>query len=290
MDWGSRRERFRALLEGNTCVHMASVHDPLAGRIAEELEFEVGTMTGSSASLAILGAPDHMLITLTELAQQVFRVSRACNLPLLIDADDGYGNALNVRRTVEELETAGVAALTIEDTVLPRPYGSSGQGRVHPIEESVGRMRAALSARQDKRLVIAGRTSAITLTTLDDAIARCIAYEKAGVDAIFLGGAKSREHIEAVSSAIHVPLFLGGEGYDGALYELSYLADRGVRLSSQGHQPIRAAVQAIYETHKALREGANPKNLEGIASAELMARVSREADYGRWTRKFLGGE
>lgn len=289
MDWGNRRDRFRAHLAGDSCVTMASVHDALAGRMAEDLGFEVGTITGSSASLAVLGDPDHMLITMSEFAQQILRVNRACNLPLMVDGDDGYGNALNVMRTVEELETAGVAAITIEDTVLPRPFGSTGAGTMRSIEEGVGRMRAALAARQDSRLVIAGRTPAITFSTLEEAIERCVAYEKAGVDAIFLGGAKSREQIEAVSAALRVPLFLGGDGYDASKYDLSYLASQRVRLSSQGHLPIRAAIQATYDTLKALRDGADPKELPGIASGELMTQVTRAGEYARRTKDYLGG-
>lgn len=290
MDWGPRRERLRAILEGDRCVFMASVHEALAGRMAEDLGFEVGTITGSTASLAVLGEPDHMLITLSELTEQVLRVNRACNLPLMVDGDDGYGNALNVMRTVAELETAGAAAITIEDTVLPQPFGGVEKAAMRPIEEGVGRMRAALEARQDPRLVIAGRTPALAFTTVDDAIARCTAYEKAGVDAIFAGGAASRDHIEAVSAALSVPLFLGGDGYDAAKYDLAYLASQRVRLSSQGHMPIRAAIQAMYDTLKALRDGADHKSLPGIASADLLKQVSRAGEHDRRIKDYLGGE
>ena len=126
---------------------------------------------GSTASLTVLGAPDLILITLSEFAGQAYRINRAFDLPLLVDADHGYGNALNVMRTVQELETAGVAALTIEDTVLPRPYGAGGRP-LTSIEEGVGRMRAALAARQDPDLVIVGRTIAMGATGTDDALAR----------------------------------------------------------------------------------------------------------------------
>src|SRR5258705_1477193 len=123
MNWTERRERFRAILAGGRCVYPGSVFDPVSARIAEDLGFEIGMFAGSIASLTVLGAPDLIVLTLSEFAQQALRINRAGNLPLLVDADHGYGNALNVKRTVEELETAGVAALTIEDTVLPRPFG-----------------------------------------------------------------------------------------------------------------------------------------------------------------------
>src|SRR5260370_12173462 len=133
------------------------------------------------------------------------RVCRAGNLALLVDADHGYGNALNVRRTVEELETAGVCAMSIEDTVLPRPYGPSGKPTLIPVEEGIGKMKAALDARQDSKLVIAGRTSALAITGLDDAMKRAKAYEAAGVDAIFLPPGITTDALTALSSQIKLP-------------------------------------------------------------------------------------
>ena len=158
MHWTDRRERFRALLEGDECIHPGSVYDAISARIAEDLGFEVGMFAGSIGSLSVLGAPDLIVLTLTEFAQQAYRICSAGNLALLVDADHGYGNALNVRRTVEELESAGVAAMTIEDTVLPTPYGQTGGPELISLEEGVGKMRAALEGRQDPSLVIAGRT------------------------------------------------------------------------------------------------------------------------------------
>src|SRR4051794_27194801 len=111
MHWTDRRQRFRAILTGSRCIHPGSVYDPLSARIAEDLGFEVGMYAGSTASLTVLGAPDLIVLTLTEFAQQALRIGRAGNLSLMVDADHGYGNALNVKRTVEELETAGVSAM-----------------------------------------------------------------------------------------------------------------------------------------------------------------------------------
>ena len=156
MHWTPRRDRFRAILAGERCVHPGSVFDPVSARIAEDLGFEAGMFAGSVASMTVLGAPDLIVLTLTEFASQAYRINRAGALPLLVDADHGYGNALNVRRTVEELESAGVAALTIEDTDLPQPYGTVGAARLIPIEEGVGKMTAALAGRSDPALVIAG--------------------------------------------------------------------------------------------------------------------------------------
>ena len=103
MHWTDRRKRFRAVLDGNACVHPGSVYDPISARIAEDLGFELGMFAGSTASLTVLGAPDLIVLTLSEFAQQAYRINRAGNLPLMVDADLCYGNALNVKRTVEEL-------------------------------------------------------------------------------------------------------------------------------------------------------------------------------------------
>jgi oxaloacetate decarboxylase len=287
MHWTSRRERFRALLAGDACIHPGSVSDPISARIAEDLGFEAGMFAGSVASLAVLGAPDLIVLTLSEFAGQAYRINRAGNLPLLVDADHGYGNALNVKRTVEELETAGVAALTIEDTDLPQPFGQGGKQRLIPLEEGVGKMRAALAGRQDPALVVAGRTSAPALTGIDDTIARARAYEAAGVDALFLVGMRTRADLERIRDAVGLPLMLGGTSPE--LRDRDYLGSVGVRIALQGHQPYMAAVRATYETLKALREGTAPDDLAGVAAKELMARVTRDADWERWSRDFLGG-
>lgn len=186
--WSARRQRFRAILQADACVHPASVHDPVSARIAADLGFETGMFAGSVASLAVLGAPDLIVLTLTEFAEQAYRIGRAAELPLMADADHGYGNALNVMRTVEELETAGIAGLSVEDTLLPRAFGPSDKAQLLSVEEGVGKMKAALAGRRDPDLVIAGRTSAIGITGLEDTIKRAKAYASAGVDAMFPGG------------------------------------------------------------------------------------------------------
>lgn len=285
MHWTDRRERYRQTIAGTACIHPASVHDAISARIAEELGFEIGMFAGSIASFTVLGAPDLILLTLTEFAEQAYRINRAGKLPLMVDADHGYGNALNVMRTVQELETAGVAALMVEDTLLPRAFGEK-KPTVISLEEEVGKMRAALAAREDKSLTIIGRTSAPSITGLVDGIKRLKAYEAEGVDALFIAGGLTRHDLDAIAEEIKIPLMLGG--ISGDLQDKDYLASRGVRIALQGHQPFAAAVKAIYDTMKALREGTKPSALGGIASSEMMARVTQEADYRSSTEKFLG--
>jgi carboxyvinyl-carboxyphosphonate phosphorylmutase len=285
MAFRKRREALRSILLGSSCIRPGSVYDATSIRIAEDLGFELGMFGGSVASLAVLGDPDVALITLTELAEQMRRMSRAASLPVLVDADHGYGNALNVRRTVEELETAGAAGLTIEDTLLPQVFGQSGTQLI-PLDEGVGKMKAALDARGDAALVIVGRTGAASVASLGDAIERARAYEACGVDALFFTGIKTRSELEAIATATTLPIVLGGAPEE--MSDPGYLTEKRVRVALQGHAPFAAATQAVYETLKALREGLPPKQLKGLAPAELTNRVTRAAEVKARSAEFLG--
>src|SRR6478752_1772522 len=198
MAFRSRREKLRKILSGGTCVHPGSVYDAISIRIAEDLGFPLGMFGGSVASLAVLG-----------------------------DADHGYGNALNVRRTVQELETAGAAGLTIEDTLLPAAFGET-KAQLISLEEGVGKMKAALDGRSDPSLVIMGRTGAASISSIADAIKRARAYEATGVDALFFTGIKSRAELEAIASATRLPLVLGGAPDE--MNAIDYLGSQRVRI------------------------------------------------------------
>ncbi|MEA2919129.1 MAG: oxaloacetate decarboxylase [Bradyrhizobium sp.] len=285
MAFQKRREALRLILTGSICIRPGSVYDAISIRIAHDLGFQVGMFGGSVASLAVLGDPDIALITLTELAEQMRRMSRAAALPVLVDADHGYGNAMNVRRTVEELEISGAAGLTIEDTMLPQAFGQTATQLIS-LEEGVGKMKAAVDARDDPALVIMARTGAVLISGLDDTIARAIAYEATGVDALFVTGVRTHAELDAISAATKLPIVLGG--FPEEMIDLDYLANRRVRIALQGHAPFAAATQAVYETLKALRDGQSPKNLKGLASSELTGRVTREAEVKARSAEFLG--
>ncbi|MGJ4950016.1 isocitrate lyase/PEP mutase family protein [Bradyrhizobium sp. HKCCYLS20291] len=285
MTFRTRREALRTILAGDHCIHPGSVYDAISIRIAEDLGFALGMFGGSAASLAILGDPDIALITLTELAEQMRRMSRAAALPVLVDADHGYGNAMNVRRTVQELEAAGAAGLTIEDTLLPQAFGVD-KPQLISLAEGVGKVKAALDGRGDPSLVILGRTGAVSITSLDDAIARAKAYEACGVDGLFFTGITARDQLDAIAAATSLPIVLGGA--PESMSDLDYLAARRVRVALQGHAPIAAATLAVHETLKALREGVSPKQLKGLPPSDLTARVMRESDVKQRLRAFLG--
>ncbi|MEP4378505.1 MAG: isocitrate lyase/phosphoenolpyruvate mutase family protein [Alphaproteobacteria bacterium] len=285
MRWSERRKNFRTILNGDACVHPGSVADPMTARITQEVGFQVGIFAGSVASMAVLAAPDLIVLTLSEFADQAKRIGRACDLPLLVDADHGYGNALNVRRTVEELEMAGVAALSIEDTVLPNAFGSGDKASLISVEEGVGKMKAALDARTDPDLVIAGRTSAPGIAGVDEAIRRVNAYEEAGVDALFLVGVKSREDLTAIASKVSTPIILGSASRE--MMDRDWLASIGVRICLQGHKVHAAAMDAFLRTQQAIADGTHPDDLENVASGDTMKRFMRADDYAAWSKAFL---
>ncbi|MBL8706662.1 MAG: isocitrate lyase/PEP mutase family protein [Rhodospirillales bacterium] len=277
-----KRQKFRAVLAGGRAVRAGSVWDPVSARLADRLGIEVGLMGGSLGSFAVLGVPDVIVLTLSELADQVRRACRASSVALLVDADHGYGNSLNVMRTVEELEHAGVAALTIEDTLLPRAFGAGDKPQLTPVAEGVAKMRAALAARRDPALAIVGRTSASQITDVDDAIQRLNAYEAAGVDALMIPGVKSRTELDRLSAGTKLPLVIGGGGPE--LSDIDYLASRRVRVFSAGHQAFAASVQAI---HDALRAAQGAGAMPPLAGKELTDWVTQAGDYELRARNFL---
>jgi len=282
-----RRERVRAILAGAECYHPASVFDPLSARIAQDIGFELGMFAGSTASLAVLGAPDLILVTLTEFAEQCRRICRAApDLPVLVDADHGYGNALNAMRTIQEVEAAGIVAATIEDTLLPQPYGA-GKPQLIPREEGLGKIRAALAGRDDPAFIVIARTGAVQIAGVEEAIARARAYEDAGADALFFTGVKTRTQLAAIAEATRLPLILGS--IEGELEDRALLAAHRVRIALQGHQGITAAALAVHATLKALRDGVKPSDLQGLPPRGFMQRLMREEQYAAWTRDFLGG-
>src|SRR4051812_17966898 len=280
-----RRNRLRELIAGNECLSPASVYDALSARVAKSVGYEIGMLAGSVASNTTLGAPDLIVLTLTEFADQIRRITRASNLSLLVDADHGYGNALNVMRTVEECEHAGVSAMSIEDTDLPTRFGTKGGEKLTSVEEGVGKMKAAVAARSDPSLVIAGRTSALRSEGVEGALARAKAYAACGVDAIFLVGVEKLEEVQAVHDAVKIPIIVGSAP---ASIKREDFAKAGARILLQGHQPVAAAVKALREVYDHLFKGGAPAELKShVASNEDMNAVTRNDDYRSWQREYL---
>ncbi len=273
-------------MNGTRCLHPASVYDALSARIAESVGFEVGLLSGSVVSAVVLAAPDVMVQTATEYAAQIRGIMRASSLSLLVDADDGYGNALNVMRTVQAFEQAGVAALSIEDSAGLAVGQSEDEIRLVSIEEGVGKMRAALAARRDPALVIVARTPAFRLPDTESALARVNAYAAAGVDAICIsGGAESVAVVRAAQAATRLPLIIGSKHGDLTLDQLGAC---GARIVLQGHAPVAAAVRALHDTYTHLYNGSAPANLrDRSATPKEMEQLVQVGRYQQWLRDYL---
>ena len=286
MNYTERRNRIRKIFAGNQCLSPASVYDPLSARVAESVGYEIGMLAGSTASSTTLAAPDLIVLTMTEFADQIRRIQRACTLSLLVDADHGYGNALNVMRTVEECEHSGVSAMSIEDTVLPTRFGKKeGVEELTSKEEGVGKIKAAVAARQDPSLVIAGRTSALRSEGVEGTLARAKAYAAAGADAIFLVGVETVDQVKAVRDAVKLPIIVGSAP---ASLKREDLAAAGARVLLQGHQPMAAAVKALREVYEHLFKGGAPADLKSrIASNEEMNKLTRNDAHNGWQRDYL---
>ena len=276
------RRNFRDLLATPLCVETASVFDPMSARIAADLGFEVGILGGSVASLQVLAAPDFALITLSEFVEQATRIGRVAQLPFIADADHGYGNALNVMRTVEELERAGVAALTIEDTLLPAQFARKSTDLIS-VEEGIGKVKAALEARVDPGLSIIARTNAGVLPT-QAIIERTLAYEKAGADGICIVGIKDFEHLEQISEKLSVPLMLVTYG-NPQLNDSQRLASLGVRVVVAGHAAYFAAIKATYDSLRAQRK--LTQSTSNLSATELTHTYTLPEEYVAWAKEFM---
>lgn len=291
MNLTERRERFRTILGGDQCVYSPLVYDPISARIAEDLGFQVAVATNPGIALTVLGSPEltaDVVLTPSEMGQQLRRICRACSLSLMVSLHQGFGNALIVMRTVEELESAGISGLSINDTVLPLGFRSAQEpGPLISLEEAVGKLKAAIAARQDPSLVILASTRALTAGGIPEAIRRVRAYEKAGVDGIHLAPSETPAEIAAVHAETKLPLLVHTAGGLGSERSLAAIGVR-VAVPPSGNLALMASVKAVYETLKAQREGKTPAELRPtLASPELLAQVTRQSQYSEWIRDFL---
>lgn len=278
-----KRNRLRAIFKGDVCKAPATVWDALSARVAEAAGFETGILSGAVCAAAVLGAPDFSLHTLTEFAERVRCITRACDLSIFVDADQGYGNALNAMRTVEELEHAGLAGLALEDLVMPAQFGRAGTPELISIAEAVGKLKAALAARSDPSLVIAARTASLRIEPIERVVERARAYAGAGVDALFLTRLKKLEDLDAIRAAVDIPIIVGRAEIPRAELEA-----RGVRFRLQGHAVLAAVAKAMYDTYTHLAEDGDQAALKPrLATPDEMARFLKRADYQRWTDTYL---
>ena len=241
--------RLRQLLAGDGLIVAPFIMNALHARIAESVGFEAVYMTGAGTS-AEKGFPDVGMLTMTEMTTNARYIANAVNLPVICDADTGYGNALNVQRTVREYEAAGVAAIHIEDQVFPKKCGFFEGKQVVPMEEHVQKIRAALDARTDPDFVIIARCDAYAVTGWEDTVRRCRAYREAGADLVFVDGIKSMDDLELYAKDL--PDF--PRMYNGDLAATQEVAALGYKLMICGstiwliYRQLRDAFTELKET------------------------------------------
>ncbi len=218
--------QLRELLKGPEMVLAPFVYDCLQAKVAEAAGFKTIYMTGFGTA-ATRGFPDLGLLTMSEMLQNVRAIAHAVNVPVICDADTGYGNPINVWRTVREYEEAGAAALHIEDQVWPKKCGFLGGKQVIPMEQMVPKVRAACDARRDRNFVIIARTDALAVNGWDDVVTRARAYREVGADLIFVDGIRTVDDIKQYASKLgDLPLL-----YNGGLLPVKELAAYGFKVT-----------------------------------------------------------
>jgi 2,3-dimethylmalate lyase len=198
--------KLRQLLREPGIIVAPGAYDCLTAKLIEGQGFPAVYMTGAGTALTRLGKPDLGFATLSEMVSNAAAIAATVSVPLIADADTGYGGSLNVYRTVREYERAGVAALHLEDQVFPKRCGHLDGKQVISTEEMAVKLRAAVEARSDEDFVLIARTDALAVTGLDDTLRRCRVYAEAGADVLFVEAVRTREEIERVVREVNVPL------------------------------------------------------------------------------------
>jgi 2-methylisocitrate lyase-like PEP mutase family enzyme len=233
---------------------MPGAYDSLSARIIEKIGFKAVAVGGFSLTATILGKPDVSLLTMTEMVNHVRNMVDAVDIPVFADAETGYGNIINVRRTVRELERAGVAGLFIEDQAFPAKCGLMEGIEVIPTEEMVAKIMAAVDTRVDGDMVVMARTDAYKVYGLDEAINRANRYREAGADLIFVVTPNRMEDLQRVAREVHAPK-MAVVGEDGtSVLTVKDLAEIGFNVVSFPLSAIFSAAKGVWQTMQALYE------------------------------------
>ena len=280
------RENFRSVLARPDCTLAANIFDPLSARIAHMLEYEVCVLSGSVGKVANLGVPDIVLSNMSDVVDHCRRITRIANVSLMVDAEDGFGNAVNVVRTIREMESAGVSGIEIEDNFVPKKFNVSDPGLISK-EEQVGKLEAAVAARTDPTTVIVARSAALGLCSLDEATDRIAAYSQTGAEAVMLTGASSREQLEAAHQATSLPICVLSPPA-GIRNDQAFLAANGVKILMLGNPTFAVAVKAIYDSLSHLKNGGAMEDLApDQATPDLLRSVNRTGEFLDLQEKYL---
>ncbi len=293
MSGNNPRKRLRELLASKRLIVAPGIYDAYGARLVEQAGFEAVYMTGNGVSASLLGRPDVGLVDLTLITAHAHRVASAVDIPLICDADTGYGNVVNVRRTVQEFEAAGVAAIHLEDQVSPKRCGHlPGSRPVVPLEEAVGKIEAAVAARRDPDFAIIARTDAATGEGIDAAIRRGQAYRKAGADVVFVELNSSPDIVETlkrVAGEIDAPCLVN-VAESGRLGELTAaeLGDIGFRIAIYPGLGRCAAGYGIREALKVLKhDGSTANARDRMLTFKEYNEALKLSEVEEWEQRYL---
>ena len=284
----SKARKLRKLLEEPDILIVPGATDAFVARIIENEGFKAVYVTGAGIANT-LGFPDIGLTTMNEVVERARIISRAVNIPVIADADTGYGNPINVMRTVREFEDAGVAAIQIEDQVMPKKCGHFEGKQVISKEEMISKIKAAIEARENSDLVIIARTDARAVYGLDEAIERGNAYAKAGADVIFIEAPQSIDELIRIGKEVKAPLFANMvEGGKTPLVPAKELEKMGFKIVVYANTALRAAGYAVREVLKVLKEeGWTKPMLSKLLSWEERQELVKLPYYKELEKKYL---
>lgn len=267
----SKTSLLKKLVNEQKILLAPGTHDALSARIIEKAGFQAVYMTGYGQSASVLGKPDIGLLSMAEMADRARKIVSAVDIPVIADGDTGFGNAVNVMRTVEDYEQAGVAAIQLEDQVFPKKCGHMTGREVVPLEEMLGKIEAAIKARSDDDFQIIARTDARTTHGLDEALRRARAFEEAGADIIFLESPESIDEMKQINSELTKPTLANMvEGGRTPIVPADQLQEMGFQLVIYPTASIYAASKAVTDLMKHLWEKGSTKGFEQmIAFAEF---------------------
>jgi methylisocitrate lyase len=280
--------RLRAAFERET-IAVPGVFCPLVAKIAERLEFKAVYLSGGALSAAS-GVPDVGLLTLTEFVDEARRIARATTLPLLCDADTGFGEALNVERTVQLFEEAGAAGIHLEDQQLPKRCGHLSGKALVSAEEMAAKIRAAVAARRDPGFVIIARTDARGVNGFDDAVKRAELYLKAGADAIFPEALETADEFAAFAKKVPATLLANNTEFGKSPnLPVATFAQLGYRLVLFPLTAFRSALKSAYETLADVQQvGHQRDRLPGMLTRAELYDLLGYADYEARDRTYFG--
>jgi len=277
-----KRKKLRKMIQSGEPIMAPGIYDAFCARMVERAGFPVAYVTGNGVSACLLGQPDVGLVTLTEITQHAGRMARALDIPLIVDADTGYGNALNVMRTVKEFEAAGVAAIHIEDQVSPKKCGHlPGSREVVSEGEQVLKLKAALEARKDPDFIIIARTDACSAHGLDEAIRRAKSYHAAGADMVFveLPSRNALEEMRVVAQSLNVPLVVNMDSASPlSTLTMGGLREMGITLAIY---PGIARYVVLRAVNKALKQMIEEGGMHGLG--EQMATFEEYNEVLGWS-------